>query len=110
MGSSVLLQKNVFDCDVRIQKNYLVLYNFSDEQRRVRMYMEGIVYLMCNNEEHGFVDFMSVVDQRITRIKIYTKLCDEILSVIRRQMLDHIPSSMRTMHTRLHQLHDLMIR
>jgi hypothetical protein len=110
MGSSVPLQKNVFDYGVRFETDDIVLYKFSDEQRRVKNFREGTVHLMCNDEEHGSLDFVPVVDGRIKRVKIYQELCHEILSVIQKQMLDHMPTSMRTMHTRLRQLQDLMTR
>jgi hypothetical protein len=87
-----------------------VLYNFSDEQRRAKRFREGTVHLTCNDEEHGSLDFRPLVDGRIMRIKIYQELCHERLSVIQRQMLDQMPTSMRTMYTRLRQLQDLIMR
>ena len=65
---------------------------------------------MCNNKEYGSVDFKPTLDSHIMRLKIYQELCHEIPSVILRQMLDHIPSTMRVMHTRMDQLHDLIMR
>ena len=104
------MYKNLFDYEVRFQTYDIVLYTFSAEQCRANMYREDIVHEMCNNEEYGSVDFKPTLDSHIMRLKIYQKLCHEILSVIQRQMLDHIPSTMRTIHTRLDQLHDLIMR
>ena len=101
MGSSVLVQKNMFDYGVRFSTEDLVLYSLSEDQRRTRKYIEGIVHLMCNSLEYGSLDFRHVVNQRIMRVKVYQKMCHEVLSVMQRQMLDHMPISMRTMHTRL---------
>lgn len=104
MGSSMLLHNNVFDYGVHFKTNDIVLYNFSDEQRHVENFREGKVHLMCNDEEHDYLDFVPIVDGRITRVKIYQELYHEILCVIQKEMLDLMPTSMRTMHTRLPQL------
>jgi hypothetical protein len=109
-GSSVPLQKNMFDYGVHFETDDIVLYNFSDEQRCAKRFREGTVHLTCNDEEHGFLDFMPLVDGCIMRIKIYQELCHEILSVIQKQMLDQMPTSMRTMYTRFRQLQDLIMR
>jgi hypothetical protein len=66
MGSSVPLQKHVFNYWVHFETNDIVLYNFIDEQHRAKKYKEGIVHLMCNNEGQGSLDFRPIVDQRIT--------------------------------------------
>lgn len=108
MGFIVVVRKNIFDYEVRFHTDDLVLYNFSDDQRRARKYREGTVHLMCNSQEYGSLDFRPIIDQRIMRVKVYQELCHEILSVIQGQMLDHMPINMRTMHTRLRQLQDLM--
>jgi hypothetical protein len=100
----------VFDYGVHFETDDIVLYNFSDEQRRAKMFREGTVHLMCNDEDHGSLHFRPLVDGRIMRVKIYQELCHEILYVIQRQMLDQMPTSMRTMHTRLRQLQDLIMR
>jgi hypothetical protein len=99
-GSSVPLQKNMFDYGVHFETDDIVLYNFSDEQRRTKRFREGTVHLTYNDEEHGSLDFMPLVDGCIMRIKTYQELCHEILSVIQKQMLDQMPTSMRTMYTR----------
>lgn len=52
-GSSVPLQKNVFDYGVHFEAYDLVPYNFGDEQRRARKFREGTVRLMCDGREHG---------------------------------------------------------
>ena len=57
MGSYVSLQNNVFDYEVHFEINDIVLYNFSDEQRRVKNFRECKVHLMCKDEEHGSLDF-----------------------------------------------------
>ena len=93
------MQKNMFDYGVRFYTDDLVLYSFSDDQRRARKYREGSVHLMCNSETYGSLDFRLVVDQRIMRVKVYKELCHEVFFVIQRQMLDHMPTSMPTMHT-----------
>jgi hypothetical protein len=104
MGSSVPLQKNVFYYGIHFETDDIVLYNFSDEQCRGKMFRKSTVHLMCNDEEHGSLDFKPLVDGRIMQVKIYQELCHEILYVIQRQMLDQMPTSIRTMHTRLRRL------
>lgn len=104
------VQKNVFDYGVRFHTDDLVLYSFSDDQRRARKFREGVVHLMCNSLDHGSLNFRPVVNSRIMRVKVYQELCHEILSVIQKQMLDHIASTMRSMQTRLRQLQNLMER
>ena len=95
---------------MRFQTDDIVLYSFSAEQHRAKMYREDIVHEMCNNEEYGSVNFKPTLHSRIMQVKIYQELCHEIFFVIHTQMLDYIPSIMRTMHTRLDQLHDLIMR
>lgn len=65
---------------------------------------------MYNDEKHGLPNVRLVVDGRIIRVKIYQKLCHDILYVIQRQMLDYMPILMRMMYTKLRQLQDLMMR
>jgi len=91
----------MFDHGVHFETDDIVLYNFSDEQRSTKRFREGTVHLMYNDEKHGSLDFKPLVDGHIMRIKIYQELCHEILYVIQRQMLDQMPTSMRTMHTRI---------
>ena len=110
MGASVPVQKNLFDYGVRFPTDDVVLYSFSDDQRRARRFREGVVHLMCNSSEFGSLEFRPIVDHRIQGVKLYQELCHEILSVIQKQMLDHIPSTMLSMRVRLHQLQDLMER
>ncbi len=101
MGSSVPMQKNLFDYGVTVPSDGLLFFRFSDAQYRARRFREGTVHEMCNEQDHGSVDFVPVLDQRFVRVKIYQELCHEILSVIQKQMLDHMPGTMRTMRTRL---------
>ena len=109
-GASVPVQKNFFDYIVRFHTDDLVLYSFSDNQRCAIKFREGVVHLMCNSSEFGSLDFRPIVDPRIKRVKLYQVLCHKILSVIQKQMLDHIPITMHFMRSRLHQLYDLMER
>ena len=82
MGSSVSVQKNLFDYKVRFQTNDLILYSFGDIQCRAKKYREGIVHLLCNREKYESLDFKLVVDQRIMRVKINLNLYHEVFSVI----------------------------
>ncbi len=59
-------------------------------------------------EGYGSLDFRSIIDPHIAKVKVYQVLCHEILSVIQKQILDDVPATMRTMRTRLNQLQDLM--
>ena len=110
MSSYVPLQQNVFDYGVHLTMDDIMLYNFSDEQGCAKKFRKGIMHLICNYEKHGSLDFRPFVDGRIMRVKIYQELCHEILFVIERQMVDQMPTSMRTMHSRLWQLEDLIMR
>ena len=74
MGSFVPLQKNVFHYGVHFETDDIVLYNFSDEQRRAKKFREGTVHLMCNYEEHGSLDFRPLINGRTMRVKIYQEL------------------------------------
>jgi hypothetical protein len=65
---------------------------------------------MCNVQDYGSLDFRPIIDPHIIKVKVYQVLCHEILSVIQWQMLDDMPTTMRTMRTRLSQLQDLMER
>jgi hypothetical protein len=110
MGSSVPLQKNVFDYGVRFPTTGLQLYKFSEIQREAHKFREGTVHEMCNVEGYGSLNFRPILDPHVLKVKVYQVLCHEILSVIQRQMLDDMPATMRTMRTRLNQLQDLMER
>lgn len=110
MGSSVPVQKNLFDYGARLPTDGILLLRFSDDQERIHRYTDGTVHEMCNEEGYGSVDFRVVLDQRIVRVKVYQELCHEILSVIQKQMLDQMPGSMGTMRRRLTQLQDLLDR
>lgn len=110
MGSSVPLQKNLFDYGARFPSDGLLFFRFSDAQNKARRFREGTVHEMCNEEDYGSVDFRPVLDYRIRRVKMYQEVCHEILSVIQKQMLDQMPSTMRTVRTRLRQLQDLLER
>ena len=110
MGASVPVQKNLFDYGVRFHTDDLVLYSFSEAQRRAKRFTDGVVHLMCNSSQHGSLEFTPVGDGRITGVKLYQELCHELLSVIQKQMLDHIPTTMASIRSRLHQLQDLMER
>jgi hypothetical protein len=65
---------------------------------------------MCNVEGYGSLNFRPIIDPYIAKVKVYQVLCHEIFYVIQKQMLDDMPATMRTMHTRLNQLQDLMER
>jgi hypothetical protein len=108
MGSSVPLQKNVFDYGVQFPTTGLQLYKFSEIQREAHKFREGTVHEMCNVEGSGSLDFRPIIDPHIIKVKVYQVLCHEIFSMIQRQMLDDMPATMRTMRTRLRQLQDLM--
>jgi hypothetical protein len=66
------------------------------------------VHEICNVQGCGSLDFKPIIDPHIVKVKVYQVLCHEILSVIRKQMLNDMPVIMRTMLTRLSQLQDLM--
>ena len=68
------------------------------------------MHLKCNSSEHGSLEFTHVGDGRIRGVKFYQELCHEIVYVIQKQMLDHIPTIMYSIRSRLHQLQDLMER
>ncbi len=65
------------------------------------------MYEMCNVKSYGSLDFRPIIDPHIIKVKVYQVLCHEIFSMIQRQMLDDMPTTMRT---RLNQLQDLMER
>lgn len=92
------VQNNFFDYGVRFHTDNLVLYGFSDDQRRAKKFRKGVVHLMCKSSEFGSLDFRLIADPRI---KLYQELCHKILFVIQKHTLDHIPN---TMHSRLRQL------
>jgi hypothetical protein len=110
MGSSVPPQKNVFDYGVQFPTTGLQLYKFSEIQREARKFRKGIVHEMCNVKSFGSLDFRPIINQHIVKVKVYQVLCHEILSVIQKQMLDDMPTTMRTMRTRLNQLQGLVER
>jgi hypothetical protein len=110
MGSSVPLQKNVFDYGVQFPTTGLQLYKFSEIQCEAHKFREGTMHEMCNVKGYGSLDFRPIIDPHIVKVKVYQVLCHEILSVIQRQMLDDMPATMRTMRIRLNQLQDLMER
>jgi hypothetical protein len=56
---------------------------------------------MCNVEGYGSLDFRSIIDPQIAKVKVYQVLCHEIISVIQKQMLDDMPATMRTMRIKL---------
>lgn len=103
MGVSVLVQNNLIDYELKFHTDDLVFNSFSDDQRRATKFKDGSVHLMCNNEMYGSLDFRPIIDQRTMWVKVYQKLCHEVFSMIQRQMLDHMPTSMRIMHTPLRQ-------
>lgn len=104
------LQNKIFNYGVHLETYDIILYNFNDGERHAKKFKEGILHLMYNDEKHGLPNVRLVVDGRIIRVKIYQKLCHDILYVIQRQMLDYMPILMRMMYTELRQLQDLMMR
>jgi hypothetical protein len=79
----------------------LQFYKFNEVQCKAQRFREGTVHEMCNVAGYGSLDFRPIIDPYIVKVKVYQVLCDEILSVIQRQMLDDMPATMRTMRTRL---------
>ena len=57
MGSSVPMQKNLFDYGARLPSDGLQFFRFSDAQHRAERFREGTVHEMCNVEDYGSVDF-----------------------------------------------------
>jgi hypothetical protein len=75
MGSSVPLQKNVFDYGVQFPTTGLQLYKFSEIQREAHKFREGTVHEMCNVEGSGSLDFRPIIDPHIIKVKVYQVLC-----------------------------------
>ncbi len=98
----------MFDYGVQFPIGGLQLYKFSEVQREARKFREGNVHEMCNVQGYGSLDFRPIIDPHIVKVKVYQVLCHEILSVIKKQMLDDMPATMRTMRIRLRQLQDLI--
>jgi hypothetical protein len=63
---------------------------------------------MCDVPGYGSLDFSPSLEPRMDKIKIYQKVCDELLSKIQKQCLNDMPSQICNMHTRLQQLQDLL--
>jgi len=77
-------------------------------QREARKFREGNVHEMCNVQGYRSLDFRLIIDPYIVKVKVYQVLCHEIFSMIQKQILDDMPTTMRTVRTRLSQLQDLM--
>jgi hypothetical protein len=84
MGSSVPVQKNMFDYGVQFPIGGLQLYKFSEVQREAHKFREGNVHEMCNVQGYGSLYFRSIIYPHIVKVKVYQVLCHEILSVIQK--------------------------
>ncbi len=62
----------------------LQLYKFNEVQSEARRFKEGTVHEMCNVEGYGSLDFKSIIDSHIAKVKVYQVLCHEILSMIQK--------------------------
>ena len=63
---------------------------------------------MCDVQDYGSVDFRPVVGGRISRVKLYPLVVHEIISVIQKFTLDNMPTTIRTMWTRLGRMETLL--
>jgi len=108
MGSSVPIGRNMFDLGVVFKMPGIRMYSFSDIQSRARKYTDGQVYEMCNVEGYGSLEFKPRLDKDLRKIKLYPEVCHAVLSVIHKQNLDDMPSTMFTMRTRLNQMRSLL--
>jgi hypothetical protein len=109
MGSSVPDGKNSFDYGARVHTPDLLLLGISEAQVLAHMYRDLRVHEMCDSEGFGSVSLTPLIDARISRVKLYQEICHEIMSVVQRQMLDDMPSTVRTMRTRARQLRELVL-
>ena len=64
---------------------------------------------MCNLEGYGSVTFRPTIDERIHKVKLYQKLCHEVMFVIHNQNLDDMPAITFMMHNRLNHMQNLLI-
>ena len=86
----------------------MILYKFSEDQVAAKNFVEGRVHEMCHVAGYGSLSFRPKFDWRFRRIKIYQVLCHEILSVIQKQTLDDMPTTIFTVRTRLKQMRTLL--
>jgi hypothetical protein len=108
MSTDVPPGKNVFDYGHYVQLDQLELYTFSFQQHQLRYYQRGHVHQMCDVFDYGSLDFSPSLEPSVEKIKIYQKVCHELLSKIQKQCLDGMPSQIRTMRTRVQQLQSLL--
>ena len=75
-------------------------FSFGDEQRVAKKFKEGIVHLMCGQQDFGSLSFRPTKIGEIKLVKIYQKLVHVVLSVIARDYLDDMLVTMYTIRTR----------
>jgi hypothetical protein len=86
-----------------------MLWGISKAQVLAHIYRDMRVHEMCDSEGFVSVSLTPLIDASISRMKVYQEICHEILSVLQRQMLDDMPSIVRTMRTRARQLRELIL-
>lgn len=92
-----------------VKTEVLVLLGFNETQQLSHQLVEDRVIEMYDMQGLGFVSLNLSIDERISKIKKYQKICHEILSVIQRQMLDGMSSTIWTMRTKKSQLGTLIL-
>jgi hypothetical protein len=102
--------RNTFDyglIDHQINRRMLNAFRFRDIQmiengRGNRHFKKAKVHKMFGfNTGFGSISFKPTFHPAFEKVKIYPEMVHEVLSIVKRQTLDDMPKTVRTMHTRL---------
>lgn len=107
---------NTFDYGVgdhEVNTNMINAFRFTDIQviangRQNQHFRQNVVYPMFMQRGSGSISFKPTFNSAFEEVKIYPELVHEVLSVLKRQTLDDMPKTVRTMQIRLNQLQKLL--
>lgn len=108
MCPTVSTRLNLFYYNMWYHTDGMLLFWFNDEQHHDCKFRENSLHEMCNELNYESVNCTSLLDLRLSKVKVYKELIHNILSCIPQHALHDVPNTMFTVHTRVRQLQGLL--